>query len=106
MPLGKIVYDYAQQTWHQKLYLFALYTSYLVLGLSFIGIHYLSPEYEKDLNLFIKYYIAAILLFRFNPFVTTPKHGNFDRQIAFSAGLLLLLTNAGGFLTLIGNIVL
>jgi hypothetical protein len=45
------------------------------------------------LQLFIKYYIIFILVVRFNPYIKTT-YTNFDRQIAFSAGLFLLISSS------------
>ena len=62
------------------------------------GIIVLQPTYLTTLEEILKYYIAAFLIIRFNPFVkkhsTTVKEYNFDKKIAFSAGVFILLTTA------------
>lgn len=107
--IGQMVYDYAQHEWHQNIYIVALYISYVVLGLSYVGIHYWTPAHEDEIRefikSFIKYYIAAILILRFNPFVKRPNHSSFDRQLAFSAGIMLLIVSGEGLFTFVGNLV-
>jgi hypothetical protein len=107
--LGKKIYEYGQHTWHQNIYIVALYISYLVLGMSYVGIHYWTPTHEDEIQefikSFIKYYIAAILILRFNPYVKRPEHSSFDRQIAFSAGIMLLIVSGEGIFTFVGNLV-
>tara|TARA_Y100001970_G_C13910150_1_gene688087 strand:+ start:467 stop:760 length:294 start_codon:yes stop_codon:yes gene_type:complete len=79
--------------------MYALYLSYILYFIAFTGIFALSPQYLNSLEAFIKYYVCGFLLLRFNPWVSKtirnkPENAEFDRRIAFSAGLFLLFTTA------------
>ena len=53
--------------------------------------------YLSNLESWIKYYVCFIILIRFNPFIAEKHLKNntdFDRRIAFSAGLFLLLSTS------------
>ena len=93
-----VLFDISNSTWHQKLFIWGIYLSYLLFFISITGIIALKPEYLTSLEEILKYYVCAFLIIRFNPFVKkhsiTLKEFNFDKQIAFSAGIFLLLTTA------------
>lgn len=93
-----VLFDLTNATWHQKLYIFGLYTSYLLFFISLTGIIALKPSYLTVLENILKYYVCIFLIVRFNPFVKkrsiTQKEIDFDRRVAFSAGIFLLLTTA------------
>ena len=79
--------------WHKKLFLYGTYASYILFVLAFGGIIADAPQYLDTLNMVLKYYICAFLLIQFNPFVRVGRRDpDFDRNIAFSAGVFLLLT--------------
>ena len=82
--------------WHKKAYTWGVYLSYLLFGLALTGILQVNPKYLSRLESGIKYYVCAFLLLRFNPITHKPARSaataEFDRRIAFSAGLFLLLT--------------
>jgi len=48
-------------------------------------------DYYHTIDYYVKIYICLFLLVRFNPFQTI-KFNELDRQIAFSAGLVILTT--------------
>lgn len=75
----------------QKLYKGVLYTSYVLYALSLFSIYNKAPEYLSTLNVILKLYVSLFLIIRFNPFVKTT-FTDFDRQIAFSSGIFLVLT--------------
>ena len=82
-------------TWHQSIFKYAVYVSYILYIITFMGIFKNSPEYLTVLDNIIKYYVCIVLLIRFNPFIKNIKIDNkleFDRKIAFSAGIFLLFT--------------
>jgi hypothetical protein len=77
------------------MYKYFLYISYVLFILSLLGITLFKTNYLDILNKLIKIYIAVILIIRFNPFITTKldkQNIEFDREISFSAGILLLLS--------------
>ena len=91
-------FDVSSSNWHHKLFLYGLYISYLLFFIAFTGIVSLSPTYLSNLESWIKYYVCFILLIRFNPFIYKKEKNNinseFDRHIAFSAGVFLLFSSS------------
>lgn len=95
LKLFKYLFDFSESSWHQKLFIYGLYLSYILYFFAISGIVYYNPNYLHHLELFIKYYVAIILLIRFNPFIAKEKvkvDTEFDRRVAFSAGAFLLLS--------------
>jgi len=77
--------------------MYGLYTSYFLFFIAFTGIIAISPGYLSTLEDYMKYYVCFFLLLRFNPWVSKnirnkPEEAEFDRRIAFSAGIFLLFT--------------
>lgn len=105
------LFNVSGASWHQKLYIYSIYLSYLLFVIAYTGVIFISPEYLQTLNTFIKYYVSLFLVIRFNPFIDHNLHNNktasFDRRIAFSAGVFLLLTTTAIQIakTRLGNIV-
>jgi len=84
-----------EQKWHQKLYYLLSYFSIFLYIVAFIGLSFSSPKYLLLLHEIMKIYISIILILRFNPFYKIEFNKNnyeFDRKLAFSSGLFLLLT--------------
>ena len=80
-------------TWHQKAFLYGTYASYIMFVLAFVGIVTDAPQYLGALNTALEYYVCAFLLIQFNPLVKIrTRDVEFDRNIAFSAGVLMLLS--------------
>ena len=93
----KYLFDFSESSWHQKMFIYGLYLSYLLYFFAITGIVYYNPNYLHNLELFIKYYVAIILLIRFNPFISKENvkvDTAFDRRVAFSAGVFLLLSSS------------
>lgn len=65
----------------------ALHIAYLLLA---IGIFKNEPAYLKEFDFWLKVGMSAILVWSFNPYAS--HHTEFDRKIAFSAGIFLALT--------------
>lgn len=85
--------------WHKNIYMYALYLSYALFFIAFTGIFAVSPQYLTTLETIIKYYVCGFLLLRFNPWVSKrirnkSENAEFDRRVAFSAGVFLLLSTA------------
>ena len=85
----------ANKPWHQKAYIYGLYLSYFLYIVALLGITTFKPEYLNALENILKYYICIILIVKFNPFVK-PSNKEFDRHVAFEAGIFLLLTTTTG----------
>ncbi len=92
------LFNLSKATWHQKLYMYGLYVSYVLFFIALTGIVSISPDYISTLETAMKYYVCAFLIIRFNPLVRKEKVGKeereFDRRIAYNAGIFLLLTTA------------
>jgi hypothetical protein len=68
--------------------IFITYVIYISLAL---GIYLISPEYINIFHTFVKLYICAFLIYRFNPWRKISCQ-HLDKRIAFIAGFLLLST--------------
>lgn len=85
---------------YNKLYDYIIYTFYLLFILTITGIYQVNPYYLNTLNQIIIYLVCFILLINFNPLFETNKDysdhkkNEFNRKIAFSAGIYLLLTTS------------
>ena len=80
-------------SWHKKLFLYGNYLSYILFITAFSGVLYISPSHLDTLATVLKYYVCIFLLIRFNPLIKiTSRDTEFDRKVAFSAGVFLLLT--------------
>lgn len=85
---------------YHKLYDYIIYTFYLLFILTFTGIYKINPDYLNILNQIIIYLVCIILLINFNPLFdankdySDNKKNEFNRKIAFSAGIYLLLTTS------------
>ena len=90
---------WAQADWHKGVFVKGLYLSYALFIFAFTGIIQLDPSYLSTLEAALRYYVCFFLIIRFNPF-SRKRAGNsksaiaFDRRIAYSAGVFLLLTTA------------
>ena len=82
-----------EQKWHQNMYLYGLYLSYILYALILLGLSTNAPQYVKTLDSVLKIYISLFLVLKFNPFVKA-KFNEFDRKLAFAAGIFLLTTTA------------
>ena len=65
-------------TWHQNLFIYGLYASYILYAVILFGLSNKAPEYLSTLDNVLKIYICLFLLIRFNPF-TDIKFNEFDR---------------------------
>ena len=81
---------------HQQFYLYGSILSYSVFLLTLTGIVTFAPTHILLLQKMLKYYVCLFLIIRFNPFKKirniTKKDVEFDRKVAFSSGIFLLLT--------------
>ncbi len=82
---------------HKNIYVYGMYISYFLFFAAFTGVIAISPQYLSLLNDFIIYYISLFLIIRFNPWTSkyikhTKENTEYERGIAYSAGIFLLLT--------------
>jgi hypothetical protein len=77
--------------WHQNLFLYGLYASYILYAVILFGVSTKAPAYLSTLDNALKIYICLFLLLRFNPFMKTT-FTEFDRRVVFSSAFFLLTT--------------
>ena len=95
MGVFQSIHNFFDSKWHKELFIYMLYASYFFLAVSVTGVITFSPLYLSTIRNIILYYICFVLIGRFNPFVhNKPTFDNYDRRIAFSAGLTLFLTTS------------
>lgn len=68
-----------------------IYLSYFLIILAYFGIFDDATKYINALNYYLKIYVCLFLIWRFHPFRTT-EFTEFDRKIAFRAGVFILTT--------------
>lgn len=76
---------------HEKIFLYGLYSSYVLFIIVLLGISTTAPKYLSSLEKFLKLYVSLFLLWRFNPLRKKPFR-KFDRRVVFSCALFLLMT--------------
>jgi hypothetical protein len=83
---------------YQLVYLYGTTLLYSIFLLTLTGIVTFAPTHILTLQIFLKYYVCLFLIIQFNPFKKikriSKKDIDFERKIAFSAGMFLLLTSA------------
>lgn len=99
MNVANFVRDIIQNKMYKDIFIYGLYISYLLFFIAFTGFFTISPQYLTTLEMVMKYYVCGFLLLRFNPWVSkkirnTAKNAEFDRRVAFSAGVFLLFSTA------------
>lgn len=77
-----------------RLFTFLIYTSYILIILSSLGLSQNAPQYLQYLDYHVRIYICLFLMWRFNPLRTHYEFTELDRKIAFSAGAFILTTTA------------
>jgi hypothetical protein len=75
----------------EKMFYIVVMMSYLLYGLTFAGLYSKAPRYLYLLKMGIKIYVSLFLMIRFNPYFKTT-FTDFDRKIAYTAGIFLFLT--------------
>lgn len=76
--------------WHKTAYTVALYTNYAVTAAAVLGLRVLPTPYAALLRRAVQGYVAIFLVARFWPFgAHLSSFDSFDRQIAFSAGVMI-----------------
>ena len=78
---------------YQDIFLYGLNFSYVLYFLAMLGISSLAPQYLSHLRIILKIYVAILLIYFYNPITyKEKKFTDFDRKLAFSAGIFLLLS--------------
>jgi len=76
---------------HEKIFIYGLYSSYVLFIIVLLGLSTTAPKYLSSLEKFLKLYVSLFLLWRFNPLRKKPFR-KFDRRVVFSCALFLLTT--------------
>jgi len=76
-----------------NIYYFFVGLLYVLYAVTFLGIYYVEPKYTEYLSIFIRFFVAVILIIRFNPLykVTCSE----SDRILISAAAFFLLVNMG-----------
>jgi len=85
----------SDKEWHKDIYKYSSYLSIILILATYTGVIYINPEYTLVLHNFLLYYVCIILLVRFNPFIKKnplASYVEFNRNVAFTAGIILLTT--------------
>ena len=77
----------------EKVFLFLLYSTHILLFLSLIGVTVYAPAYVNNIDFYLRLYTCLFLIWRFHPFRSHYKFTELDRKIAFSAGIFILTTS-------------
>ena len=81
---------------HEKIFHLSYAIYYIIYILSLIGVSVVAPTYLSSFTMIIKIYIAALLIWRFNPLKKGYSCTKYDKEIIFSSAILLLLTTTIG----------
>jgi len=85
---------------NELFFLYSLRASFLLYIIVLLGVGGFAPQYLEYLKSFLRIYIGSLLVIYYNPITYKErKFGEFDRQLAFSSGVFLLLSS-----TIIGSI--
>jgi len=82
-------------------FLMSLMGVHILLGFIFLGVVYVDAKYVETLSSIIRVCMCLILIIRFNPFAK-PELKKYDRELIFTAAMLLL-TNEAITKYIIGN---
>lgn len=76
----------------EKIYTYIVYFTYFLYIVVALGLSRNAPIYLQYLDSFIRLFVSLFLIFQFNPLRKTTEFNEFDRKIAFSAGLFTFTT--------------
>lgn len=80
-------------TWHQKVFVYTLYLSWVLYPLSLV----LETQYHLSnithfVDTAIKLYVSLVLIYKFNPWFGKQDFTKFDRRLAWHAGFFLFIS--------------
>ena len=87
--------EISDKEWHKNIYKYSKYISIILILITYTGIIYVNPRYINIVHNFLLYYVCITLLIRFNPLIkqnTSASYVEFNRNVAFTASLILLTT--------------
>lgn len=80
--------------WHKRLYIFAIYASYVLFFAALFGVWSYAPKYLDTVENWLQLYVGVFLALRFNPLWGKKTFDSFDRRIVFSSALFLLASSS------------
>ena len=81
---------------HKSMYHAGYIVYYILYVLSLVGFQLVAPKYLEYFTAAVKVYISFLLMYKFNPFTKPSPVTMYDREIIFSASILLFLTTVVG----------
>ena len=87
----KDLLSFSNKEWHKTIYYYGNFIAIGLVIIAYTGIIHINPLYIKDVHSFLLFYVCIILIIRFNPYIKT-ENSDFDRKIAFTAGVTLLIS--------------
>jgi hypothetical protein len=91
--------DFSDKAWHKSLFNYVSYISVVLIIIGYSGVILINPKYVSEAHAFILYYVCLVLLIRFNPYAKKTHFTEFDKHVAFTAGILLFTTTIAKHLT-------
>lgn len=79
--------------WHPRVYSIITWGFWIIYIISYLGVASIDPTYISLVDTIAKLYVALLLMIRFNPLIKDNRMTNFDKQIAWNAGLFLFLSS-------------
>ena len=76
--------------YYEKMYYYGKYIVYFLYIVTFLGVWDKAPIYLTQVDYYLKLLIALLLIVLFNPLHNISKFNEFHKDVAFSAGFLLL----------------
>jgi hypothetical protein len=76
----------------EEIYNYIIYLTYFLYIVIALGLSTSAPNYLKYLDSFIRLFVSVFLIIRFNPLRKVTDFNDFDRKIAFSAGVFTFTT--------------
>lgn len=85
--------DYAKY-----IYTILVYSSYGLMALTLVGVSSFAPTYLHSVRTMFHVFVAAFLIWQFNPLREKRTLTNLDKDIVFASGLLLAASSTIGAL--------
>jgi hypothetical protein len=85
---------YKIKKFSELVFLYSINISFLLYIIVLFGVGGIAPQYLAQLKTFLQIYIGFLLFITYNSFTYKERQfGEFDRQLVFSSGVFLLLSN-------------
>jgi len=78
----------------EEIFTYAIYLTYFFYIVIALGLSQTAPIYLQYLDSFIRNFVSLFLIIQFNPFNNIAEFTQFDRKMAFSAGVFTFATSS------------